>query len=416
MKTLKLVLESFRFALNALKVNRLRTLLSLGGVAVGIFSIIGVLTMVDSLERNMRESLSFLGENTIYVAQFPWEFDNENYPWWKYFQRPHPDVDEYRYMKERMGVNAAVTIFDSRSVTIKYRNNSSEGVALTGGSDGYEEVFELPIEEGRYFSPVELSSARPVVIIGQEIKDNLFAGIENVIGQNIKIKGLRFTVIGLLEKQGTNLLGTPSNDEKAIIPYGAYAKLFQSSGRGASATLAVKSRVEEIPIEEVEAEVRGHLRASRGLRPKEEDNFALNRPEFLSSFLDVIFQSLTIAGMVIGGFATLVGGFGIANIMFVSVRERTPIIGIQKSLGAKNYFILLQFLFEAILLSLIGALVGSLLVYLISFVQIGTFVITMSLGNLITGLLIAISIGVISGMVPAVMASNMNPVTAIRFK
>ncbi|MGB3182706.1 MAG: ABC transporter permease [Cyclobacteriaceae bacterium] len=416
MKTFKLVLESLRFALNALKVNKLRTFLSLGGVAVGIFSIIGVLTMVDSLERNMRESLAFLGEKTIYVAQFPWEFDNDNYPWWKYFQRPHPDYDEYRYMQERMGPSAAVTIFDSRSATLRYRNNSSDGISVTGGSANYDEVFELPIDEGRYFSPVELTSSRPVVIIGQDIKETLFGSIENVIGQSIKIRGLRFTVIGLLERQGANLLGTPSNDETAVIPYGAYSKLFQSSGRGASSTLAIKSRIEDKPIEELEAEVRGYLRAKRALRPKEEDNFALNRPEFLSKFLDVIFSSLTIAGIVIGGFATLVGGFGIANIMFVSVRERTPIIGIQKSLGAKNYFILLQFLFEAILLSLIGALVGSLLVYLISFVKIGTFVITMSLANLITGLTIAVSIGVLSGMIPAVMAANMNPVTAIRFK
>jgi putative ABC transport system permease protein len=164
----------------------------------------------------------------------------------------------------------------------------------------------------------------------------------------------------------------------------------------------------------LENEMTGLLRAKRGLKPTEDDSFALNKTEFIQNTIGSIFDVISVAGWVIGGFSILVGGFGIANIMFVSVRERTNIIGIQKSLGAKNYFILFQFLFEAVLLSLIGGITGIILVFFLSFVPVGSLDIVLSLQNILLGLGVSSIIGVVSGIVPATLAARMDPVEAIR--
>jgi len=412
---LRLIAESFRFAWQALRANMLRTFLSLLGVTIGIFAIISVFTLVDSLERNVRDSMSFIGDKVIYVQKWPWSFGG-NYPWWKYFQRPEPSMREFRQLERRVSMSNGVAIFaDKGNNTFKYRNNSFSEANLMGVTYDYNKVSEIPIVQGRYFVPQEVEASRNVMLIGDEVANTLYPHT-SPIGQELKVAGQRFTVIGVIEKQGENMFGMPNFDQMGIIPYGSFGKMFDVGPDGLGSTIAAKGRDDDPGLLELEFEVRGLMRNIRGLKPRDEDSFALNRPEMATQAIGSFFEVVGLAGWVIGGFAILVGGFGIANIMFVSVKERTNIIGIQKSLGAKNYFILFQFLFESVFLSLLGGGIGILLVFLLTLIPQDMMAVALSAGNIILGLGVSAVIGMLSGIIPAVLASNLDPVIAIRSK
>lgn len=414
MKVIRLIFESFRFAANALKVNLMRTTLSLLGVTIGIFSIIAVFTVVDSLENSIKDSFSFLGANVIYVEKWPYGFGGE-YPWWEYMKRPQVDYREYEFLEENLQHQQGITIFAVKEGAIlKRENNSISDIALLGVTYGYDNVFEMEINNGRYFTQQEVDNARNVVIIGADVVEALFPN-GNPVGKEIKVKGLKYVVIGTMEREGESLLGMPSSDNSCIVPYRGFQKLYYTGGMyGINSRISVKGFEEDTGLIELENEITGLMRARRGLKPLEEDNFALNRPESIANFLSSVFDIITIAGWIIGGFSILVGGFGIANIMFVSVKERTHIIGIQKSIGAKNYFILLQFLFESVFLSVIGGGVGILLVYCLTFISLGSLEIVLSLKNILIGLGVASIIGTIAGVIPAAIAAKLDPVIAIR--
>lgn len=414
MIVIKLILESFLFAWSALRGNLLRTTLSLLGVTVGIFAIIAVFTVVDSLERSIRDSLNFLGDKTIYIQKWPWHF-GPNYEWWKYMKRPEPTFDEYEFLAEYLKEAKAVSIFSDSRVTMKQGSNNIEGVNLFGISYAHNEVVDIPIEQGRYFTQQEMERGMNVAVIGKNIANALFPR-EDPIGKDMKVRGLKFQIIGVMEEQGENMLEAPSNDDNAFIPYRAFTKMFYiGKYEGAGASIGVKGYDDDPNLERLEAEVQGLMRQRRGLRPLEEDDFALNRPQMFADVVSSIFAVVTLVGAVIGSFSILIGGFGIANIMFVSVRERTNIIGIQKSLGAKNFFILFQFLFEAVFLSLIGGLFGLGLVYLATFIPLGgSMELVLTFKNVAIGLGLAVLIGIISGILPAWSAAKMDPVIAIR--
>ena len=412
---LRLIVESFRFAWQALRSNLLRTILSLLGVTIGIFAIISVFTLVDSLERNVRDSMSFIGDKVLYVEKWPWSFGGE-YPWWKYFKRPHPTVHEFRQLDRNLTNDAGTAIFADRGNNVfKHRNQSFKDAGLIGVSYDYNKVTEIPVEEGRYFIPQEVDAARNVIIIGHEVANTLYPG-QPAVGQELKVAGQKFTVIGVMEKQGESLFGMPNFDQMGVIPYATFSKLFATGPNGVGSTIAIKGREDDLGLLELEYEVRGMMRNIRGLKPRDEDSFAINRPEMATQAVTGFFQVVGLAGWVIGGFAILVGGFGIANIMFVSVKERTNIIGIQKSLGAKNYFILFQFLFESVFLSIIGGGIGILLVFLLTLIPQDLLKVSLSVGNIILGLGVSAVIGMLSGIIPAVLASNLDPVIAIRSK
>ncbi|MGV3541252.1 MAG: ABC transporter permease [Rufibacter sp.] len=414
---IRLVFESFRFAWQALRSNLLRTILSLLGVTIGIFAIISVFTIVDSLERSIRQSMSFVGERIIYVEKWPWIFKDGDIPWWKYMQRPPATVREFKFLNQTLENDEGVALVARRGGnTFKHGSNSMSGIMLQGVTLNFNKVAEVPVEEGRFFTRQEVDGSRNVIIIGAEVAENLFPN-SPALGKDVRIKGQKFTVIGVMEKQGAGLFeGMPTNDKNAYVPFGAFGKMFASGPRGIQPVLMIKGKVDDAGLQNLEYEVRGKMRTVRGLKPYEEDNFAVNRSEMMADAIGEMFAIIGIAGWIIGGFSILVGGFGIANIMFVSVKERTNIIGIQKSLGAKNFFILFQFLFESVFLSLIGGGVGILLVSLITFIPMGALEIVLTPGNILLGLGVSVVIGVLSGIIPAVIASHLDPVIAIRSK
>lgn len=411
---LRLIWESLTFALQALKANILRTILSLLGVTIGIFAIIAVLTIVDSLERNIREDMSFIGTNVMYVQKFPWSFGDSDYPWWKYMKRPDNTIDEFLYLEENLKNAEGVALFLYKfGVTVKRGSYSISSVLLHGTSHGLPQVRDTEIAEGRFFLKKEIDNGKNVVLIGSDIAKALFPQ-SNALGQEVKLNGYPFTVIGVMKEEGANMFGDNPNDERFIVPYPMFMKLYQVGNKGIQPTIAAKGFDYDDGLYELEGEVTGLMRAKRGLKPTEDSNFALNRTEYLSDAIGSLFSVMSTVGWIIGSFSMLVGAFGIANIMFVSVKERTNIIGIQKALGAKNYFILFQFLFEAVFLSIIGGLAGLFLVYLITFIPLGSLKLALSVENILTGIIVSSAVGVLAGVLPAFSASKLNPVVAIR--
>lgn len=413
---IRLILESLFFSFNAIIANPIRTFLSLLGVTIGIFTIIAVLSLVDSLEDSIQDSLDFLGTDNLRIEKWPWEFDNPGYEWWKFWKRPHPTYKEYTFLKENLKNAEVVEIMVFRErLTIKYLNNSSSEVTLSGVVYESKEINDYKILSGRYYTENETILGSNYVIIGYKIMEDLFENSDYAIGKEIKIKGVKFRVIGVFEEEGESFVGGDSFDRQMIVPFNSFKKIYRVGKKGSNAALIVKGNSELDPgLENLEYELRGLLRARRGLKPTEDENFAINRPEYLTGFVSSIFSTISIAGWVIGSFSIFVGGFGIANIMFVSVKERVPIIGLQKSLGAKNYFILMQFLFESSFLSIIGGVIGLIFVFLITFIDLGSFDLRISLTNVILGISISTIIGICAGLIPAIFASRLDPVEAIR--
>jgi putative ABC transport system permease protein len=410
---LKLFRESFLFAFDALRQNRLRTLLSLLGVTIGIFTIIAVFSAVDTLRDNLQKSVNKLGSNSVYVEKWPWVSDDE-YPWWKFMQRPVPRLRDYYELKQRSQTAGAISYeigIDNR--TIKYGSNTVDGAQVDAVTHDHDKTWMFDFQDGRYFTEMESQNGAPVVIIGNDIAENLFPGGTGV-GKKIKVMGRYVTIIGVFAKEGRDMLGI-SVDKQVLLPLNFARNLIDVQNERYRPSVIVKGR-EGIPVEEVKGELKGLMRSIRSLRPNQDDNFALNESTMLTEQLDIVFKIINTAGLIIGLFSILVGGFGIANIMFVSVKERTNIIGIQKSLGAKNYFILLQFLIESIVLCLMGGMIGLLLVYG------GTFLVqwaaeievVLYMKNVIIGIGTSVGIGIISGIIPAWFASKLDPVEAIR--
>lgn len=400
-------------ALNALVVNKLRTFLSLLGITIGIFAIISVFTAVDGLENNVKGSIESLGNNVIYVEKWPWTFGSD-YPWWKYWQRPVAGYKEMAQLEQRstLAQGFAFMAFIG-SQTIKYKSNSVENCDINLVSHTYADINSFNLLDGRYFTEAESESGYPVAIIGYDVDKNLFP-FETSLNKSISLRGRKLQVIGVFAREGESVIGD-SHDNTVVVPVNFARKILDIRSDRLNPLIMVKAK-EGISNQELMDELRGNMRSIRRLRPIEEDNFALNETKLLSTQIQGLFGVLSVAGWIIGGFSILVGGFGIANIMFVSVKERTGIIGIQKSLGAKNYFILLQFLTEAIVLCLIGGALGLLLVFIASLAASHgvDFSMPLTFKNIVLGLSVSAIIGIVSGFVPAFTASRLDPVEAIR--
>ena len=406
----RLLKESLLFAYNSLIVNKLRTLLSLLGITIGIFAIISVFTIIDSLEDSIRTSIESLGDNVVYIQRFPWAFSHD-YPWWKYFQRPVPKLDEMEQILARSKKTETAAFVLSTRSSLSYKSNSMTTSTLCASHD-YDKIWLFDIQQGRYFSNLESATGKNVAVIGADIADKLFNGLDPV-GLEFKLNGKKVRVAGIFKKEG-NTIGQ-SLDRVVLLPINFARTIFDIRSKRVDPFIMVKAK-EGISINELIDELTGIMRSIRHLKPIADNNFALNRASLIIRQFESVFGIINFAGAIIGGFSILVGAFGIANIMFVSVRERTNIIGIQKALGAKNYFILTQFLFESVILALLGGIIGLLLIYV--GIQIANHQIemdfTLTLENISLGLMISAIIGIVAGFTPAWNASRLNPVEAIQ--
>jgi putative ABC transport system permease protein len=409
---LKLVRESVAFALHAINANKLRTFLSLLGISIGIFAVISVFTVTDALESNIREDLESLGSNVIFIQKWPWNF-GPDYPWWKYYQRPVPGYREMEELKHRTGTIEAFSYEAYIQRTLRYRNNTIENADIGAVSHDHFLISTFDLDAGRYFTELESQAGRAVAIIGHDIAENLF-GNADPMGKQFTALGRKITVIGIFAKEGKSMLGN-SKDSQVLIPVNFARNMIDLRSDRIQPFIQAKGKP-LLTNTEIKDDLRGAMRSIRRLRPREEDDFALNEAKLLTNQVKSLFDVVGMAGWIIGGFSILVGGFGIANIMFVSVKERTGIIGIQKSLGAKNYFILLQFLIEAIVLCVIGGLLGLAIVFVLSLAatRLMDFNVTLTLSNVLSGIFISSIIGVVSGFLPAYSASQLDPVEAIR--
>ena len=413
LKIIKLIWESFLFASNSFLVNKLRTSLSLLGITIGIFAIISVFTIVDSLETNIRESVSSLGSDVVYIDKWPWtEEMGQEYQWWQYANRPVPTLQEYELIKEKSRLAGNVGFTTSTRTTVQYKDNKIEKMGIQGVTEEFVSIHDIEIASGRYFIDSEIRTGRNYGVIGSTLASNLFGNL-NPVDKNITIKGFKIKIIGVLRPEGKNDFGQ-SADEIVILPVNFIRNMINIKSESMNPNIWVKAGI-NASNEELLDELTMLMRSIRRLKPNAVNNFALNRTSMLDKQLQAVFTTLNIAGWFIGIFSLLVGGFGIANIMFVGVKERTHIIGIQKALGAKRYFILLQFIFEAILLAIAGGIVGLLLVFSGTIIvnYLSDFTISLTTENILTGIFISSIIGLIAGFAPAFTASRLSPVNAI---
>jgi len=402
------------FAVGAVVTNKLRTFLSLFGITIGIFCIISVFTVLDWLEKSIRDSINSMGNNVVYIQKFPWSF-NSNLAWWDIIRWPAISLEDYQAMVNKSTKVEAASFLAARSTLIKYKSNVANNAVLAAVTDNLEKVVSFEIEKGRYFSPYDYVSGSNVAVLGAEISERLFPDIDP-LGKIITVAGYKARVIGVLKKEGEGGISLSNVDEITIIPLNFGRTFINLKNRFVDSQMMVKAKP-GVSVQELSDEAIMILRAARRLKPTETTNFSVNTATMLSQGFDAVFSGINIGGWIIGCFAILVGGFGIANIMFVSVRERTNIIGIQKALGAKRSFILQQFLIESVLLSLTGGLLGLFLIF------IGTVIINyfydlnmfLTAGNIVLALFISGIIGVIAGYAPSNAAAKMNPVDAMGF-
>jgi putative ABC transport system permease protein len=411
---LRLFKEGFLFAVKSVIVNKLRTFLSLFGITIGIFSIISVFTVLDWMQKSIHDSISTLGDNVLYVQKFPWTFDR-NWAWWDIIKWPVISKDDYQSVLNKSAKSNSACLSIEQPEQIKYNKNLASDIRIDAVTHDYQNIRSFDIENGRYFSPEESASGKNVAIIGAVIAERLFEK-NNPVGKQITIAGKKANVIGVFKKEGKGGITDNGLDEMTLVPLNFGKTFINMKNYFLDATLMIKAKP-GVAIQELSDETTMILRAARRLQPKEINNFSVNKPSMLTQGFDAVFVGINIGGWIIGGFSILVGGFGIANIMFVSVRERTNIIGIQKALGAKKFFILQQFLVESMLLSIIGGLLGVFMIFL------GTLVVNylwdlnmyLTVGNIFLAIFISGVIGVVAGYAPANIAAKMNPVEAIGF-
>jgi putative ABC transport system permease protein len=413
-KVLSILWNSFKMALQELKVNKLRTFLSLFGITIGIFCIIGVLATIDSLKAKIKTDLSSFGNNTIYIDK--WDYSGgPEYPWWKFMKRPSMKIEEMDIIKKKSNLASNMAFFISTQSSFTQEENILKGVNIYGVTNEYKAVQSFNIGYGRYFSEADFLRSGPQGVIGYKVAEELFGKAEKALGKTISYGGRRLLVIGIIEKQGSALIGGFDYDKSVIVTYNYFASVFNPDNSNPYIMVQAKPGV---PSALLQQELTGVMRQVRKLSPTQEDNFTCNDVAQFKDQIDSVFRSINSGGWAIAGLSLIVGAFGVANIMFVTVRERTSQIGLKKAIGAKSSTILYEFLLESAFLCIIGGLVGLFLVWILT-VALGSvlpFPLHIAPSIVFLALSICIVLGVISGIIPASIAAKMNPVEAIRTK
>lgn len=407
--------ESLNQALQQLISNKLRTFLTLLGIIIGIFCVITVLSAVDSLQKNIIKSFQKLGTDVIYIDKFSWA-EEPGQSFWKYMARPYPSLRDLHAIqaKSKLSEKSTYMVFVPGNL-VKYQNNYVEGAYLLGITEEYNQVLKLELGDGRYLSSIEFSRGSNQAILGTAVAETLFPNGDGV-GKEIQAYGQKFTIAGIIKQEGKSIINVMETDQAILIPVNAIKKLININSNDTWGSLIAVKAKDQSQLNELKYEIASILRPLRGLKPKDKDNFSSNQVSVLTNIIESVFGVLNLAGFAIGFFAMLVGAFGVANIMFVSVKERTSIIGIKMAIGAKRYYILLEYLLEAIILCILGGIFGLIIVWLMMIIltQVLEFDMYLSWSNVLLGVGLSVVVGLISGLLPALSASRMDPVEAIR--
>lgn len=407
---------SFVQAFQELKANKLRSTLSLTGITIGIFCIIAVFTVLDSLKKNIQDQVSTLGSDVIYIGRWPWMDEGGEYKWWEFWRRPSMTIAELRAIQNNVPEAGTVTLLmNVNGKTVRYNDNDVSGFSAFAVTQDFEKLQNIEVQDGRYLSAAEVDGGVPTAVIGEELYESLFTGNVSPIGKTVSFLGKNYTIVGKLKKVGQNAAGM-NFDNGLIVSYHSIGSAIDVNSLNYDPIIMVKAKP-GTPVSEMQYEVEGALRAIRKVRPGEGNNFAVNKLSQITQRMDMMFGMINAIGGVIGGISLIVGAFGIANIMFVTVKERTKYIGLKKAIGARSAYILIEFLIEAIALCVLGGIIGLLLVWLIASIVNASsddMNFTLSMQNVFIGIFTSAFVGVIAGFIPARKASRLDPVVAIR--
>jgi putative ABC transport system permease protein len=414
-KTIEILWTTFKLALQELGKNKMRTFLSLFGVTIGIFCIIGVLSTVSSLEKNIQDGIKSLGSNTIYIDK--WDYQGgADYPWWKFVNRPSPKLNEVKLIKSKINADINIVFNFTTQSFIQYGNDKLDGINYHGITDEFDKIQPIEIQYGRYLNQMEFDQGTNSIIIGYENAEKLFGNAEKAVGKIVDLRNKKAVIVGVIKKQGKSFVEGWQFDQSILLSYG-FMKQMLFNERWNNPKIIVKGP-ENMSSDALKDELKGAMRSIRRLGPVEDDDFSLNAISDFSKSASSLFASVNLGGWMIGLLSLIVGAFGIANIMFVTVRERTPIIGLKKAIGAKKRTILMEFLLESAMICIIGGLIGIILVVIMAQLLSSVFDFPVFVsGNILTlAISICVSIGILAGIIPAMIAARMDAVVAIRSK
>jgi putative ABC transport system permease protein len=406
---------SFKMALQEFRSNKLRTFLSLLGITFGIFCIISVLSTISSMQMAVNNDIKSLGNKTIYIDKWQYE-GGPDFPWWKYVKRPVPKFEEMKLLRLKVPDAAHMDFEIEMQSTVDFEDNSLSGVNFYGNTEDFDKIQRISIDNGRYFQQSDFDRGTPLVVMGYSIAEKLFGNPQRAVGKTVKLKDSRqATVIGLIQKQGQSLIGGWDYDNCLLLTYNFLRQMVREEY--AQPKILVQAG-DKISMEALKDELKGAMRSIRKLSPTQEDNFALNDIDSFSRMLEPIFSGMNIGGWAIAALSLVVGMFGVANIMFVTVRERTSQIGLKKAIGAKRNVIMMEFLLESAFLCIIGGLIGLLAVFVLTLVfsSMLAFKVFIPLNIILLAVGICLFTGIMAGIIPAFIAARMDPVVAIRSK
>ncbi len=414
-RRLEIVWTSFKMALQEFRSNKLRTFLSLLGITFGIFCIISVLSTISSMQHAVNNDLKSFGVKTIYIDK--WQYSGgPDFPWWKYVKRPVPKFEEAKLLRLKVPDAEHIDFEIDNNGNVDYGDNSLSGVNYYGNTEDFDKIEQVTVGAGRYFQQADFDRGTPYIVMGYSVAQRLFTLPYRAVGKSVKLKnGKVAIVVGVIEKQGQSLINGWDFDNCILLTYNFMRQIFREEFSNPKILAQGDSAITSAALTE---ELRGAMRSIRKLSPTEEDNFAVNNIDNLSKFLEPIFTGMNIGGWAIAALSLLVGMFGVANIMFVTVRERTSQIGLKKAIGAKRGSIMMEFLLESAFLCIIGGLIGMAAVFILTliFSTMFSFQVFIPLNIIILAVFLCLFTGVLAGIIPAFIAARMDPVVAIRSK
>ncbi|MDR9419326.1 ABC transporter permease [Gracilimonas sp.] len=409
MRIINSFVEGFKIALSALKTNKVRSILTALCIIIGITMVTIVDSVTTGMDITFEKSMAMMGQNVVYVEKWPWGMGGE-YKWWEYRNRKEMEMGYVERINDYSRYASTVAASANRNTNVRYKEKTAESVGLTGATSNYLSIQGLNIAQGRMFIQQEIQSGSKVAVIGNTLYESLFE-IENPLGKQVRLGGQRFTVVGVLEKQG-KFMGLEDTDNRILIPISAYEQIY---GLRSGLQIGVQF-ADQAALREGEYELEGIMRRIRQLDATEDNDFALNKPQAFKQQLEGMKAGIYSVGFILSGLSLLIGGIGVMNIMFVSVRERTKEIGIRKAVGAKSWEILTQFLLESIAICLLGGVIGVALAGGLTILINQAFVAVMNVSVVIVGFSICTIVGVLFGFIPAYRAAKSDPIESLRFE